>query len=426
MVETHEKWGQWAMGASGNTPDFERCGDEYHWLIGNASQLGLPEDQLQDLNESRDAICQSSKVGVASGYELVDGLAGTMGYKTWMPSRGKCVRFREEGESCIPTETGTGPFNHTFIRRAQAKSGEYALGGSLSRPLACAPGLVCTGPDFDVLPSTCVKARPQDLCYAGPWWDSTECPRTNKAAPKRGLDPDLAKRALQIMLLLYPGEVQAPNNCDFWGDKHVEVVRRKGYKIFKALWPEKYVGQYPNYSEVEEDFFNIHDVNLMSMNISECKEATEVEQDEQSDFAKALATANIWASKPNLVWSLIHFVMHNQPSPMSQRAVEASRALASHLSENFWCNDCRGFFTIGVLSEYGLPPSATDGEAHARYWNFGHNVASEHVATTRGGHPWINELAAAQDASVSNPFFVPYETSVAMWRMEEDDDDEVK
>lgn len=424
MVETHEKWGGWAMGAAGNTPDFEHCGDEYFWLIGNASQQrGVEESQVQDLYESRDAMCQSSKVGVASGYELVDGLAGTTGYKTWMPSRGKCVRFRQEGESCIPTETATGPFNHTFIRRVQKKSGDYALGGSMDRPLACAPGLVCTGADFDVLPSTCVKARPQDLCYAGPWWDSTECPRTNRTAPRRGLDSDLAKRALQIALLLYPGEVQAPSSCAFWGDQHVEAVRRQGYKIFKALWPEKHVGSYPTYAEVEKDFFKMHGVNLLAMNMTECKQATEVEQDEQSDFAKALATANLWASKPNMVWSLIHFVMHNQPEPMSRRAVDASRALASHLSENFWCNDCRGFFTIGVLSEYGLPPSEADGDAHARYWNLGHNVASEHVATTRGGHPWINDLSSAQDAGVSNPFFVPYDTSVAMWRIGEDEDE---
>merc|ERR1711998_690153 len=81
--------------------------------------------------------------------------------------------------------------------------------------------------------------------------------------------------------------------------------------------------------------------------------------------------------------------------------------LASHLSENFWCNDCRGFFTIGVLSAYGLPPSAADGEAHARYWNFGHNVASEHVATTRGGHPWINTIAEVQEKGIYNPFYCP-------------------
>jgi len=421
MVETHEKWGAWALGSSGHTPDFDHCGDEYHTLIRNATkELDLPLHEIKALHESRNSICQSKTVGVASGYHLVDELADSKGSHTWIPSRGKCVRYRQEGESCIPTESSVGPFSHTFIRRAQTKPGEYAGGGSLDRPLACAPGLVCTGPDFDVLPSTCVKARPRDLCYAGPWWNSTECPRTKKSAPRRGLDATLARRALQVSLLLYPGEVQAPNNCSFWSDAHVEAVRRQGYKIFKALWPEKLVGPYPTYKEVNETFYNISGVNLMAMDTENCR----IEDDDDlSPTAEALATASTWSMQPNMVWSLIHFLMHNQPSPMSPKAVEASQALASHLSENFWCNDCRGFFTIGVLSVYGLPPSVTDGEAHARYWNFGHNVASEHVATTRGGHPWINTIAKVQEKGLYNPFFVPYETSVAMWRVEGDDDD---
>jgi len=234
------------------------------------------------------------------------------------------------------------------------------------------------------------------------------------------LDATLARRALQVSLLLYPGEVQAPSNCSFWSDAHVEAVRRQGYKIFKALWPEELVGPYPTYHEVNETFYNISGVNLMAMDTEHCK----IEDDDDlSPTAEALATASTWSMQPNMVWSLIHFLMHNQPSPMSPKAVEASQALASHLSENFWCNDCRGFFTIGVLSVYGLPPSVTDGEAHARYWNFGHNVASEHVATTRGGHPWINTIAKVQEKGLYNPFFVPYETSVAMWRVEGDDDD---
>merc|ERR1719396_248504 len=37
-------------------------------------------------------------------------------------------------------------------------------------------------------------------------------------------------------------------------------------------------------------------------------------------------------------------------------AVEASQALATHLSENFWCNDCRGFFTIGILPGCTINP----------------------------------------------------------------------
>lgn len=200
----------------------------------------------------------------------------------------------------------------------------------------------------------------------------------------------------------------------------MEAVRRQGYKIFKALWPEKLVGPYPTYNEVKENFYNIGGVNLLAMDVENCQ--TE-DDDDLSPTAEALATVGTWSTQPNMVWSLIHFLMHNQPSPMPARAVEASQALASHLSENFWCNDCRGFFTIGVLSAYGLPPSAADGEAHARYWNFGHNVASEHVATTRGGHPWINTIAEVQEKGIYNPFYVPYATSVAMWRVEDDEDD---
>merc|ERR1712039_1009576 len=177
----------------------------------------------------------------------------------------------------------------------------------------------------------------------------------------------------------------------------------------------KLVGLYPTYREVNESFYNIGGVNLMDMDIEKCKIE---DDDELSPTAEALATAGMWSMKPNMLWSLIHFLMHNQPSPMPLKAVEASQALASHLSENFWCNDCRGFFTIGVLSVYGLPPSATDGEAHARYWNLGHNVASEHVATTRGGHPWIVSFAEGQEKEVGNPYYMPYETSVKMWRVD--------
>ena len=45
---------------------------------------------------------------------------------------------------------------------------------------------------------------------------------------------------------------------------------------------------------------------------------------------------------PSQVWSLVHFVMHNQPEPMSGARAQASRALAVWLLNNFWCDDCRG------------------------------------------------------------------------------------
>merc|ERR1712151_1375126 len=320
-----------------------------------------------------------------------------------------------------PTEKAVGRFNHTFIRRAQAKSGEYALGGSLDRPLACAPGLVCTGPDFDVLPSTCVKERPADLCFYGPWWDSSRCPRAPHvnvplAAMRRGgMSREWAIEALRSALLLYPAEVTGSFECKFWSDPHVEFARKQLYDIVQALWPTNVVGAYPTMQEVKTSILKVGDVELVGLDPKKCSDA---QADPDSPITVALSTSWSWASRPNLVWSLIHFVMHNQPAPMSQKAVAASRAMATHLSENFWCNDCRGFFTIGVLSAYGLPPKVADGEAHARYWNFGHNVASEHVATTRGGHPWIVSFAEGQQNGVGNPYYMPYETSVRMWRVD--------
>merc|ERR1712227_839168 len=174
--------------------------------------------------------------------------------------------------------------------------------------------------------------------------------------------------------------------CTFWNSSHVAFAIENAYSIIGALWPSHVVGPYPSWSAVTENLWTVRDINLATLPKERCDAES---KDEHSPVAFALAKAGKWTMRPNLVWSLIHFMMHNQPAPMPSMAVEASQALATHLSENFWCNDCRGFFTIGILSAYGMPPDVADGEAHARYWNLGHNVASEHVATTRGGHPWI-------------------------------------
>jgi hypothetical protein len=227
-----------------------------------------------------------------------------------------------------------------------------------------------------------------------------------------------ALEALHASLLLFPGEVSGAMQCGFWSGplaQHVAKVRQVTHAIFAALWPAHLVGPHPSLAEAEGSLWREAGTNLSAVDAQTCATESQVEG---SEVTEALAALGALANRPNLVWSLIHFVMHNQPNPMPHAAVAASRALANHLSENFWCNDCRGFFTIGIISVHGLPSESLDGEAHARYWNLGHNVASEHVATTRGGHPWINELREAHAAGVGNPFFVPYETSVEMWRME--------
>lgn len=419
MVITHEKWGSWATGKKGHTPNFEQCGEAYEKEIaavaaaGNAG-AGNAGAAVAALRETRDAICGSSEVGVASGIKLV----GLSGDALWKPSHGRCVKYRRQGQSCVPTLSTQGRFANAFVRRAQVgpAGGRYPNGGTMERPLACAPGLTCTGPDFDVLPSTCVRERPADVCYAGPWWDSSRCPRTAEGQPASGMSREWALESLRSALLLYPGELADAMGCSYWTGPlagSTAGVRLVTYSIFEALWPTRLVGEYPALAELEAGMWAEAGVNLANLTAAACAAGSE---EEGSAIAEALARAGALSNRPNLIWSLIHFAMHNQPLPMSSDAVAASSALASHLSENFWCNDCRGFFTVGVLAVVGLPPQSADGEAHARYWNVGHNIASEHVATTRGGHPWINTLEEAEFAGVGNPFYVPYETSVGMWR----------
>lgn len=413
MVITHEKWGAWAMGKKGHTPNFELCGEQYYAEIeAIASQGDVRNVTVEALKLSRDRICGSSTVGMANGIQL-EGY-GYSETQLWKPSHGRCVKYRQEGQSCIPTLATHGRFANAFVRRAQTGA-SYPNGGTMERPLACAPGLVCTGPDFDVLPSTCVKERPRDVCYAGPWWDSSRCPRTSMQ--KSGLSKEWALESLQTAFLVFPGEVASAMHCKYWTGPMATFtaeVRKVTHNIFRALWPSHLVGECPTLEELYASMWRQTGVDLTALSPEEC----EAGEGRDGRIAEALALVGSWTHRPNLLWSLIHFSMHNQPSPMSRNAVAASTALASHLSENFWCNDCRGFFTVGVLSVVGLPPQNPDGEEHARYWNLGHNIASEHVATTRGGHPWINTLEEAQDADVGNPFFVPFETSVKMWHVE--------
>ena len=65
-----------------------------------------------------------------------------------------------------------------------------------------------------------------------------------------------------------------------------------------------------------------------------------------------------------------------------------------------------------------LPPDRPDPTAHARWWWWAHNVASEHVATTRGGHPWIHQSGAPDVERYQNPYFMTFEDAVTQWAVQ--------
>jgi hypothetical protein len=48
-------------------------------------------------------------------------------------------------------------------------------------------------------------------------------------------------------------------------------------------------------------------------------------------------------------------------------------------------------------------------------------VATEHVASIRGGHPWIFGLKEEPYVEYQNPYFLPWEDAVAQWTVRKED-----
>lgn len=132
--------------------------------------------------------------------------------------------------------------------------------------------------------------------------------------------------------------------------------------------------------------------------------------------ANTLASLGQAATRPNYVWSVVHFLVHNAQNPMPSQSITASRNIAIHLSQRFWCTNCRAYFTEGILEVYGLPPHSNNPEDHAKYWNYGHNVASEHVASTRGDDPWYYQLGDSSVSDYQNPFYISFEEAQKQWK----------
>ena len=288
-------------------------------------------------------------------------------------------------------------------------------------------------------------------------------------------------------MLLSPGEYVSAGSCKYWHEQEIylpsndtsgwpgrmQQLRRDIHGIFDTLWPRHLSGFEkgpPSFESIEEWYEIPTKSNAECLAASKAEGCNELSEDaltEACRLQRKLATVGRIINEPNKVWSLIHWSMANLKDPMTQEQVQASKALALILRDNFWfvtaecvlwreailekvpirstrplddsllmrptpmtcrCNDCRGFFDTGVLGVFGYPPSSTEAEDHARYWNTGHNEASEHVATTRGSHPWIYQLANQSvgpntGTAYQNPFFLPFEDAQAQWKQVERNDD---
>ncbi|KNC80241.1 hypothetical protein SARC_07394 [Sphaeroforma arctica JP610] len=226
-------------------------------------------------------------------------------------------------------------------------------------------------------------------------------------------------------MLVFPGDILGTSRCEYWypevGPKSAQAAhsRKLMYNILAALWPTHKYGAVPSLDEVMSLLSGPEQIGDYSQCVTDSK-------DNSTAIYNALAMAGGRASQPNQVWSIVHTVMHNYPiTGMTSNQVQASRALADFLQHNFWCTDCRGVFAVGVLNEFGFPPQTNDPYAHAKWWWQGHNTASEHTASTRGGHPWLFPHGDEAIAMVGggNLFYMSYEDSEQMWTLPESFED---
>ena len=305
-VRQHEKWGAWAMaplpnGIYGHTPATDYCAKYLPVYQEKLANLTKENDiwRIKELNRSLEIQCPSS---------------AQVNFNAWRPIRGQCVPYRKEQQSCFQQQDLAPAFKGPLEPRYKLDE----KGFPMERPLACAPDLTCTAPNFNVLPSTCVQKRPKDVCFYGPWWDSSDCPRDQMKAP--GLSLDLTLQALVSAALLYPGEIASMGTCAYWDrttelGKSVLRVRAQVYQIAVELWPHLVLKQGPpsleELSEMLPDPFE-YLVKEKHMSYREASKAcVKLAKDKTSKVAELLAEASILSAQPNKVWSLVHFFTFN-------------------------------------------------------------------------------------------------------------------
>lgn len=380
LVDTQTMWGPWAQNQNGNTP-------------GANGRAGLQ-------------CSQAKEYGMEWWFDTV--CSRNTSWGPWQSMRGRCVRYRKEGESCLEA-LDTEPYGPLYpVRKDNGKS--------FGRAMLCHPDLICTG-DVEPTPHTCVKRRPPNVCYLGPWWDSSSWCKVGASDTvggeyETGLPREVLEDAAQGLLLQLPQEHMVATEANFWYSSEGNRSRETIQRIVETLWPEVYR---------DETSFPLPIPDPRSTGPPYTAAWNQTANEAQS----------IMLQTPR-VWSTVHSLVANLGETMTQEQVAASQGLAMFLAQSFICPDCRGFWRVDVLNIIGIPPSTTNAADHERWWWRAHNMVSEHTAATRGGYPWI--YPAMSDAAFQeyfgtmanntelllcqNPFFLSYNDAKAMWKIQ--------
>jgi len=171
MLDAQSLWGPWAMGSGGQTP-------------GASGHAGIQCADAQAAN-------------MTWWFDTVCGRNSSWG--PFIAERGRCVPYRTEQQSCLPELTEVDAL-YGPLYPLQENGKPYA------RPLRCAPGLICTG-DVGPTPFTCVRKRPANVCFQGPWWDSTTWCKIGGSTGNdytAGLPQDQLESAAPALMLQLP------------------------------------------------------------------------------------------------------------------------------------------------------------------------------------------------------------------------------
>lgn len=391
LVETEVMWGPWAQNSNngGETP-------------GANGRAGLQ-------------CSQAAGYGMEWWFDTV--CSRNTSWGPWESMRGRCVQYRKQGESCQealelvsdnPSSTGINFMGPLYPVRKDS-------GKPFSRAMLCHPSLICTG-DVEPTPHTCVKRRPANVCYVGPWWDSQSWCKVGGASEYNyttGLPESALVEAAQSFILQIPQEHMVATEANFWYSSEGNRSRDVAQNLVQTLWPDVYrsTTTFP---------IAIPDPRLTGPPYTAAWNET------------ASEAQSIMIQTPR-VWSLVHSLVSNiQSGVMTQEQVLASQGLAMFLAQSFICPDCRGFWRVDVLDVIGIPPSTTNSAEHEAWWWRAHNMVSEHTAATRGGYPWIyprmnsdaefqayfgNMVNNTELLRCQNPFFLSYSDAKTMWKI---------
>ena len=340
--------------------------------------------------------------------------------------------------TCIPESADESTHFDTDVKVFR-KENESCEGDRANPKYVCDDGLVCTPSAVYVWPNTCVKPRPKDICYYGPWWNSNACPKV-EAPDTAGLDWNQSIEAMKRFIVLFPSDLAGPGDASYWCPEQDssrpalkdQITKSQDilYNILEALFPmDLFPGEtLPTKEELLQSVIGDEFIGITENCGRNVEQILDSNSAEGKLLASDLALAAQFGSQPNQVWSLLHFMTFNLPEKITQDQVTASQAMSTYLSQGFWCTDCRSLYTK-IIDVVTGPPSVATGQAQADYWWLAHNIASEHVAATVGGHPFVYNINDQQKIpgsgrysgkevrSIQNNFYLPYEDAEAMWRV---------